>query len=127
MMANTLYENISIEDKIEAKYYYICETSYYINKCIDEFGKMQNLSAQIFKNTNTRIAPQRLLLVIKLIIKLRHEIKTKIDGLNASNEKKISDYIDEANKKHNEKLNQFIAYIVNNVEDGEEIFKSLEI
>jgi len=112
MMANSLCLNISTDNKNEENHYLICETSYYINKCIKEFVKMGGIMLeQIFvKNDNTKIAPHRLLLVINLIKTIRNEINDFINKHNIKNTDIISHIIDE-NKNEDIKLNDFITEI----------------
>ena len=113
MMANSLCENIQTQNKDEAQYY-ICETSYYLNKCILEFFHMKSMAKDIFlKRGNKGIVLQRLLLVLKLIIKIRNEVNEKIKSLNDSDEI-IVKYIIEENKRHNGYLNDFIICVQNN-------------
>jgi len=150
MMANTLCENISIENnenEIEAQnYYYVSETSYYINKCLDEFNHMQSMSEEIFivsdnvasKNKkvepkkllkckkandnktsdNKKVAPQRLLLLLKLIIEIRITIISKIKKLKDSDGQEIIKYILLENDKHDDYLLKFIYHVHNKVDEN---------
>lgn len=112
MMANSLYENIIPENKPETNCYYICETSYYINMCIDEFIIMGSMIRQIFGNKiDKQVAPHRLILVINLIREIRKEIKNIILKYNLNN--KVIDDINKENTKRDEKLNLFIISIKN--------------
>jgi len=124
MMANTLCESILTSNIIEAQYC-ICETSYYLNKCIDEFDNMKSMSDQIFAiKGNKKVAPQRLLLLLKLIISIRNEINNKIDELNGFDEKEIINYIQRENEIRRGYLRHFIIYIHNNI-NGNMGFDSL--
>jgi hypothetical protein len=120
MMANTLCENISIEDNIEAQYF-ISETSYYLNKSIDILLNMQSMTGQIFKDDKKdpikKVAPHRLLLVLKLIIETRNEIKIKIaEALKKEpDSEKIYMHISKENDDHDKSLQDFFVHIHNNV------------
>jgi len=118
MMANTLCENIAVESKIEAQQYYIGEISYYINKCLAKFNSMQSMSKQIFvENDNKKVAPQRLLLLLKLIIEIRKELNKKIDELMKMEQdgEKINNFILLENKRHDGYFMDFVTYIHINV------------
>lgn len=111
MMAYSLHENISQENKSEANCYYICETSYYINRCINEFIQMGSMKKHIFGNKKYKqVAPHRLLLVINLILELRKEINAKINTLDLSNNKIIDNIIVE-NNEYDKIFNDFINEI----------------
>jgi len=79
------------------------------------------MSKEIFvENNNEKVTPQRLLLLLKLIIEIRKEIDMKIYVLKehmdkGSNGEKINNYIKKTNDKHNEYLKTFITYIHENV------------
>jgi type II secretory pathway pseudopilin PulG len=115
MMANTLCENISIEDKIEAQYF-ISETSYYLNKSIDKLWDMQSMANQIFndnkKGSIKKVAPHRLLLVLILIIETRKEIDKILEN---EPDEKIYTHISNENNDYDEKLQRFIRHAHNNV------------
>jgi len=109
MMAYSLHENILSENKPEVNCYYICETSYYINRCIDEFIRMGSMVSLIF---GRQVAYHRLLLAINLILELRKETNTKIHTPNLSNNKIIDNIIVE-NANYDKIFNVFIIEINN--------------
>jgi hypothetical protein len=116
MMANTLCENILVEDKVETQYF-ISETSYYLNKSIDNLKKMECVAGKIFKKSEKdgkkdgkKVTSHRLLLVLKLIIETRKEIQSKIDEVREKDPHSENIYlcILHENDDYKEKLKKFI-------------------
>lgn len=114
MMASSLMDNLrysSSSTPTEIKYFVLSETSYFINKCIDELYKMGSFIDLVFTNKQeNKISPNRLHMAIKLMIKLRNEVKMEIHNI-PTNEKDlvIESYLDHSNSKSDQKMNSFVT------------------
>ena len=48
MTANSFHENITAQSSPNVKEFYFIEANYYVNKCIAELSKINNITSQIF-------------------------------------------------------------------------------
>jgi len=111
MMANSLINNLQMETESFARYYYICQVNYYINKCIINLFNMKSMTNQIFKeNTNDHVSPRRARLIVKLLNTLRDRSISEMKGIVGTHDAKVEEYITEEAKKHDGIIKHFIKH-----------------
>jgi hypothetical protein len=119
MMATSMMDNIKKERSsisVEVKYFILSESSYLINKCINELYRTGPFLERLFtEKYENRIAPSRLHMAIKLMMNLRYSMKEEISEI--SPEKKdylIENYLKDNNHKSDNKMDSFITNLVRN-------------
>lgn len=106
---NTESPNPTESNKEKCRFYYI-EIHYYINKCISEFSKMENIFKDIFTNEaddvifKSKIHFSRLKNIVDLLSDIRIKLDNNLEISNASETNQIS-------KKYDEVMNKFIKTI----------------
>jgi len=110
MMANSFYENTIKEENEKIKYFYISQSCYYVNKCINELYIMKTLIQFIFlsKKGNEKIVDkQRLILMIKLLKETRKNINDVIKNV-VNKDNGLENYIAKENEHHDLLIKDFL-------------------
>lgn len=120
MTASTFRENFQVEpSNNDIKNFYFIETNYYVNKCISELTKMENLMEIIFTNdakesvTSTKIHTSRLDNIILILRNARirlSEIPISIEE-TVKISKIYDEHMEEFIKSYNKKFNKSLEWL----------------
>lgn len=113
MMATSMIDNLHSDSEhtsTEVRYFILSEASYLINKCIFELHRTGPFLEQIFTdNKENKVSPSRLHMAIKLMIKLRFDMKVDLSTIPQSKKDiVIENYLKVINEKSDKQILVFI-------------------